>query len=354
MTDWNRSSKYRATARMGFTLVELLVVVSIIALLIAILLPSIKRAREQAKIVVCASQVRNTVNTILLYASEFDDVLPDPSNFSHMYDSVVLKNKFYVEHYGPNDTNPWFSPTPQRLHPAVREIFTGMYGLPREFYYCPSNQLLNKDWWWGPQDNPNVWADTTWDMPMTGYMWLAGRREFCFKTPDEQRDNPTARAKIVADGMTSGSIYADVTSCASSGQLGENGGYKGGDVMGFESIPAGKRVMRQKLSQKSFFNVAVADICYSDADLFSYRADRPETKLNHIVKQQAPTPGFIPRGKGGINVGYLDGSAEWKGQSEIGQPATGRARNRALKYGFTRQYRWLEAQIGDSPYKWFW
>jgi prepilin-type N-terminal cleavage/methylation domain-containing protein len=42
----------------GFTLIELLVVISIIAILMAIMIPALRKARESAKTVVCASNLR--------------------------------------------------------------------------------------------------------------------------------------------------------------------------------------------------------------------------------------------------------------------------------------------------------
>ncbi len=60
----------------AFTLIELLVVVAIIALLIAILLPSLNRAREQAKAAVCGSNLHQLALTTGYYVDEYNDRLP--------------------------------------------------------------------------------------------------------------------------------------------------------------------------------------------------------------------------------------------------------------------------------------
>jgi len=67
--------------RRGFTLIELLVVVAIIGLLISILLPSLQRAREQAKLVSCAANSKQIGTTLHVYQAEYNGYVPVMWNY---------------------------------------------------------------------------------------------------------------------------------------------------------------------------------------------------------------------------------------------------------------------------------
>jgi prepilin-type N-terminal cleavage/methylation domain-containing protein/prepilin-type processing-associated H-X9-DG protein len=68
--------KRKEIKRHGFTLVELLVVISIIAILLAVLMPSLQKARVLARRVVCGSQVRNIFFAMSAYAQTYGCLFP--------------------------------------------------------------------------------------------------------------------------------------------------------------------------------------------------------------------------------------------------------------------------------------
>ncbi|MEM7807476.1 MAG: type II secretion system protein [Planctomycetota bacterium] len=66
----------RTGRRHAFTLVELLVVIGIIALLVGILLPTLQQARKSAQTVQCASNQRQLVTTLTMYANDYAGTYP--------------------------------------------------------------------------------------------------------------------------------------------------------------------------------------------------------------------------------------------------------------------------------------
>lgn len=69
--------KIKQPCQKAFTLIELLVVIAIIALLLSVLLPSLQKAKEAAKAVSCASNLRQWNIILSFYTSENDDRFPD-------------------------------------------------------------------------------------------------------------------------------------------------------------------------------------------------------------------------------------------------------------------------------------
>lgn len=81
----NKTRKHLDTCHIrGFTLIELLVVIGVIAVLMSVIVPSLTRAKEQCREVICRSNLRQLVMANLGYAAENDSefVLAAPDIFT--------------------------------------------------------------------------------------------------------------------------------------------------------------------------------------------------------------------------------------------------------------------------------
>ena len=110
----------------GFTLVELLVVIGIIALLISILLPALNRARNSANATACLAQQRQIAMGSLMYALEWKGKFPIQANTMNWW-GMAPNNGLLL----PTDDN-----VMTELLPYIGDALK--YGKPGGIFRCPS------------------------------------------------------------------------------------------------------------------------------------------------------------------------------------------------------------------------
>lgn len=122
----------------AFTLIELLVVVAIIALLISILLPSLARAREQAKNTICMSNLKQCMTAFTLYAQ--DDV---KSQIPGSYYEGLSSN---LDWCGRNNTIYLNAPQGRYKTPFETSVLFKYFAEVDRVFECPSLKRQANQW----------------------------------------------------------------------------------------------------------------------------------------------------------------------------------------------------------------
>lgn len=154
-----RSVHRHAPHDQGFTLVDLLVSLAVIALLISLLAPSLSLAQETARRVACASNARQIGIGVQMYAEDFNDRIPPtqfaritPSGQAYVYSQMMIISKLGWERAMElrEETG-----RDSRRFDGLGVLYESQYLSHAGVFYCPSHRGEKRY-----SDFAEAWADT--------------------------------------------------------------------------------------------------------------------------------------------------------------------------------------------------
>jgi len=217
-------------SRKGFTLIEFLVVVAIIAVLVAILLPALKAALDQARNMVCLNNVKEIATAMIVYAENYGGYFPDTPFDDHVF---MTQGTIAGMRWGGDTAGTW---TDWGILYMTNFLGDGRLA------FCPRDTRFRYDEQWHPRELTKYiyssYYSRNWHYEQAGYWGITirnvnGKSSGHTPTTSVTTNEQLARRSLIADEVN---FYREDT-WGSRHDNGINVGWMDGSAKKFEITP---------------------------------------------------------------------------------------------------------------------